>query len=128
MNKVQRIWLGILSFSPLIITTIITVLILKNFVGLFGLALADAPAEEAGMYILKDYIVIFIFSVISGILNILQLIIFLILIIKNNRLDNNNKILYVVFLIFFNQITAIIYFLLEVAGKKGRSELDEINV
>ena len=56
MSRGSKIWTGVLTFLPIILSFIVIGLIIKNFVGLFGLALADASAEAAGEYILKDYI------------------------------------------------------------------------
>lgn len=122
MDKTQKTWLGILSFLPLLLSFIIAFLVIKNFVGLFGLALADAPAEVAGSYILKDYTVIILFAVFTNFLNLVQMIIFIILAVKNNRLQSNTRILYIVFLVIFTNITAIVYFILEVSNSKNKNE------
>ncbi len=117
MNQSNKIWLGILAFLPLLISFITLGLVIKNFVGLYKLALADASAETAGYYILKDYTVIMIMTVLLYFLNFLQMIIFIILCVKNVRIENNGKILYIIFLIIFTNITAIIYFFLEIMRK-----------
>ena len=122
MDKTQKTWLGILSFLPLLLSFIIAFLVIKNFVGLFGLALADAPAEVAGSYILKDYTVIVLFAVFTNFLNLVQMIIFIILAVKNTRLQSNTRILYIVFLVIFTNITAIVYFILEVSNSKNKNE------
>ena len=85
MDKTQKTWLGILSFLPLLLSFIIAFLVIKNFVGLFGLALADAPAEVAGSYILKDYTVIILFAVFTNFLNLVQMIIFIILAVNQEH-------------------------------------------
>lgn len=96
------------------------ILMLKNFVGLFGLALAEASAETAGHYILKDYIIIFAIAIIVSILKLVQMIVFIILSIKNDRLESNSKILYVIFLVVFPSITAILYYLMEITRKNKK--------
>ena len=121
MNKTQKTWLGILSFLPLLLSFIIAFLVIKNFVGLFGLALADAPAEVAGSYILKDYAVIVLFAVFTNFLNLVQMIIFIILAVKNAGLQSSTRILYIVFLVIFTNITAIVYFILEVSSSKDKN-------
>jgi hypothetical protein len=118
MSKNTKLWLGILSFLPLVLSFIIAGLVIKNFVGLLGLALEDAPADVAGMYIVKDYIVITIFSVFTALLNFCQMLVFIILCVKNDRLENNSKILYIVFLIIFSNITALVYFFMEIVSEK----------
>lgn len=122
MKQGNKIWIGILAFLPLLLSFIIMFLVIKNFVGLFGLALADAPAEVAGRYIMKDYAVIILIAVFTGLLNLLQMIIFIILCMKNTRVEGNGKILYIIFLVLFTNITAIIYFFMEIAGRKVRLE------
>lgn len=124
MKRSNKIWLGILAFLPLVISFFIIGLVIKNFVGLFGLALADATAEMAGSYILKDYTIIILMSVLLSFLNLLQMIIFIILSMKNKRIENNGKILYVICLVIFTTITAIVYYLLEVV----RSNKDQLNL
>ena len=120
MNKNTKLWLGILSFFPLILSFIIVGLVIKNFVGLMGLALEDAPADVAGMYIVKDYIVITVFALFAGFLNFFQMLIFVILCVKNTRLENNTKIIYIVFLILFSNITALVYFFIEIVSDREK--------
>ena len=68
MSKNKKIILGFLAFVPLVIEIVMIILIMKNFVGLFGLAIADASGEEADNLILSDYSVIIILGVINGLL------------------------------------------------------------
>lgn len=121
MSRGSKIWTGVLTFLPIILSFIVIGLIIKNFVGLFGLALADASAEAAGEYILKDYIIIISLSVLLSFLNLIQMIIFIVFCIKNTTIENNGKILYVVFLILFTNITAVVYFFVEIIGEKSNA-------
>ena len=114
MSKNKKIALGFLVFVPLVLEIIIITLMMMNFVGLFGLALADASGEEAGNLILSDYSVIIILGMVSGLLIFAEKICFIVMTVKNKRLNDTSKVLYIVFLIFFTIITSIVYYFLEV--------------
>lgn len=118
MSKNKKVFLGVLAFVPLILEMIIVFFVLKNFVGLFQLAVEDAPASEVGNLILNDYFIIVILAVISGILLLFEKVFFIIIVLQNKRLNDTSRILYVVFLIFFTVITAIIYYFMEVIKTK----------
>ena len=118
MNKNKKIVLGIFVFIPLILEIIIAFLVMKNFVGLFGLALADASAEEAGNFILGDYSIIIVLTVIRAIFILAEKIYFIVMTLKNEKLNDTSRILYVIFLIFFTIITSIVYYFLEVFKEK----------
>ena len=114
MSKNKKIALGFLVFVPLVLEIIIITLMMMNFVGLFGLALADASGEEAGNLILSDYSVIIILGMVSGLLIFAEKICFIVMTVKNKSLNDTSRLLYIIFLIFFTIITAIVYYFLEV--------------
>ena len=114
MSKNKKIILGFLAFVPLVIEIVMIILIMKNFVGLFGLAMADASGEEAGNLILGDYTIIVILGVISSVLTLAEKICFIVMTVKNKSLNDTSRLLYIIFLIFFTIITAIVYYFLEV--------------
>lgn len=97
MSKNKKIILGFLAFVPLVIEIVMIILIMKNFVGLFGLAIADASGEEADNLILSDYSVIIILGVINGLLILTEKICFIVMAVKNKRLNDTSRILYIVF-------------------------------
>ena len=125
MNRTKKIWLGVLSFSPLVVTTIFIGIVLLFYVRLiFG-----AIDGSLGYLYEREFIILLVFMMIFAFLiNItvcITLIIFTICIVKNKRIGDTAKILYLIGMYFLYTIVPIVYFFIEIAGKKEEIENDE---
>ena len=125
MSKTKKIWLGVLSFSPLVVTTLFIGIILLFYVKIIFGAIDGSLAYLDG----REFIFFAVFLVIFGLLmNIsiyLTLIIFIICIVKNKRIGDTAKILYLVGMYFLYTIVPIVYFFIEIIGKKEETASNE---
>lgn len=121
MSKTKKICLGILSFLPLLSTTIFIILIcLFYFKMIFG------AISGSLVYSDESEIIFIVVMIVCGILlNVIVytvLIIFTICIVKNKRIEDTSKILYLIGLYFLYTIIPIIYFFIEVLGENEKIE------
>ena len=127
MNRTKKIWLGVLSFSPLVLTTIFICIALLFYMKIvFG-----AINGSLGYSDEREFIILLIFMIIFGFLvNIAfyaTLIIFTICIVKNKRIGDTAKILYLIGMYFLYTIIPIVYFFIEIVSKKEEIEKNERN-
>lgn len=124
MSKTKKIWLGILSFLPLLVTTIFIILIfLFYFKIIFG-AIDGSLAYSDGSEFIYFIIVMVVFGMLLNITVYTALIIYTICIVKNKRISDTAKILYLIGMYFLYTITPIIYFFIEILGKNNEIERD----
>lgn len=122
MSKTKKIWLGILSFSPLFITTIFIAVILLFYFKIIFSAIDGSLLYSDGEEFVFFVVFIVIFAFLVNITVYATLIIFTICIVKNKKIGDTAKILYLLGLYFLYTITPIVYFFIEVAGKKNEIE------
>lgn len=122
MSKTKKIWLGILSFSPLVVTTIFMIAILLFYFRIFYGLINESLVYTDGIEYLYFMIIIIIFAFLLNIVIYTALIVFTICIVKNKKIGDTAKILYLIGMYFLYTITPIVYFFIEVAFKKDEIE------
>ena len=122
MSKGKRTWLGVLSFLPLITTTIFMVFVcIFYFKMIFGMIDGSLAYSNGSEYI-YFVIIMMVFALLLIVVMYTALIVFTICIVKNKRIGDTAKILYLIGMFFLYTITPIIYFFIEVFGKKDEIE------
>ena len=125
MNKKEKMWLGLLAFTPFATTVIINGIIAKNLYSIMIMLFEDVTFTDILTLILEDYSLIFILWIISCVLLLAQKVVYIILALKNKNIKRTIKFLYIVCMVFF-EIAVMIYFYLEVLhGKKEEKEEDK---
>ena len=122
MSKTKKILLGILSFSPLVVTTIFMIAILLFYFRIFYGLINESLVYTDGIEYLYFMIIIIIFAFLLNIVIYTALIVFTICIVKNKKIGDTAKILYLIGMYFLYTITPIVYFFIEVAFKKDEIE------
>ena len=125
MSKTKKIWLGILSFSPLVVTTLCIGIILLFYVKIIFGAIDGSLAYSDGREFIFFAVFLIIFGLLMNISIYLTLIIFIICIVKNKRIGDTAKILYLVGMYFLYTIVPIVYFFIEIIGKKEETASNE---
>ena len=122
MSKAKKIWLGILSFAPLTVTAVfITIIVLFYIRIIFG-AIDGSLEYSDGREFIFFAIFIVMFAFLVNITIYATLIIFTICIVKNKKIGDTAKILYLIGMYFLSTIVPIVYFFIEVAGKNNEIE------
>lgn len=122
MSKVKRTWLGILAFLPLIITTIFLVFVFFFYFKIIFGTINGTLAYSDGSEFIYFLVIMIIVGTLFNIVMYTALIIFTICIVKNKKIGDTAKILYLIGMYFLYTITPIVYFFIEVFGKKEKLE------
>ncbi len=116
MSKTKKIWLGIFTFAPILF---LLLYMLSFFVLFFGVMLL--PAHEGGsgqeampLYFLSSFFIVFAIMGIAVILSLALLIYYIIHITQNPKFDSNEKLLWVLVIVFTHQVGYIIYWFLKI--------------
>ena len=125
MSKTKKIWLGVLSFSPLVVTTLFIGIILLFYVKIIFGVIDGSLAYSDGREFIFFAVFLIIFGLLMNISIYLTLIIFIICIVKNKRIGDTAKILYLVGMYFLYTIVPIVYFFIEIIGKKEETASNE---
>ena len=125
MSKTKKIWLGVLSFSPLVVTTLFIGIILLFYAKIIFGAIDGSLAYSDGRELIFFAVFLIIFGLLMNISIYLTLIIFIICIVKNKRIGDTAKILYLVGMYFLYTIVPIVYFFIEIIGKKEETASNE---
>ena len=122
MSKTKKIWLGVLSFSPLVVTSVFVAVILMFYIRIIFGAIDGSLACSDGREFVFFAVFMIIFAFLVNIAVYVTLIIFTICIVKNKRIGDTAKILYLIGMYFLSTIVPIVYFFIEIAGKKDEIE------
>lgn len=122
MSKTKKIWMGILSFSPLVVTAVFIAVILLFYIRIIFGAIDGSLAYSDGSEFIFFLIFMMIFAFLVNIAYYVTIIIFTICIVKNKKIGDTAKILYLIGIYFLYTIVPIIYFFIEIAGKKDEIE------
>lgn len=126
MSKTKKIWLGVLSFTPLLMSIIFGIFTIsiysKLLIGIVNPSLNYANGGEF-LYSMMWLIVI---GILLSVVSYVVLVIFTICIVKNKKIDETAKILYLLGIYFIYIVIPIVYFFIEVAGKNNDEEIEEL--
>lgn len=118
MSTTKKVWIGISTFAPL-------VAIIAIFIFMFMVALTGANSgNEPPVFLLFGgiigtilcYLVLFATAIINIIVYVSQMV-------KNDKLDNSSKILWLCLMFFFGFIVMIVYYFMYIVNQKPPQEV-----
>lgn len=114
LSKSQKILVGFLTLLPFVM---LPYFLFKFFTLALRMAEYDGRAdEEEILYVVLSFILPII---IMTLLSIGLLIFYIVHLIKNKNLDNNERIIWVLLFVFLGLFAFPIYFFLKITGKQG---------
>lgn len=108
MSKSKKIWLGILSFLPIIFGIVILIYIFTGFLPTM-LRLGHEGAQENPLIILSTIAPLLMIVIIAVILHLALLIYFIIHVINNTRVKHEERIIWILVFLFASSIGFPIY-------------------
>lgn len=122
MSKIKKMWMGILAFSPLVVNIIFMISIFLIYFKIIFTTLDNSISYSDGSEFIYMLIFIIIFAFLMQFILWAVLIIFTICIIKNRKIEDTTKILYLIGIYFLSTIVPIIYFFIEILNKNNEIE------
>jgi len=112
MKKSTKLWLGILTFLPVIFISVFLFL----FITLFLSNIYNFENIENNLRVdfIRSMIISFIFLVIAVIIKLGLLIYYVIHVSDNQKNDSTKKIMWILILVFVGTIGSIIYYFMEI--------------
>ncbi|HZH69509.1 MAG TPA: PLDc N-terminal domain-containing protein [Flavobacteriaceae bacterium] len=119
MSQSKKIFLGILTFLPLVLLLVYFFIFSKFFFAMVGSA-ADNPFHQDEMPVMffANFFWMFVLIGLSALISLGIMIYYIIHANKNPRLDSNQKIMWTLILIFVNSIGSIVYYFMEIIPLK----------
>lgn len=109
MTKTKKIWLGILSFLPLISSFI---LIIASFNAIFSNRVWDQhyeAGEVSPFWIIGNLAYVIIWAVIVGIIQLVLIVYFIILAVQNHQIESTERIIWILVFIIASTLSLPIY-------------------
>lgn len=110
LSRAAKIALGIITFLPFILGTILAIILLSNGVE----AIREGTAEGMTDFVLLNLGMFLGLTSFMAILSIAIFIIYLIHVLKNEHLSDVMKLIWIILQIFFNPVAHIVYYFMEV--------------
>lgn len=123
MSTSKKVFLGILTFIPLLLLLVYFIVFFKFFFVLMGNT-ADNPfhQDEVPVMFFANFFWMFLLIGLSVVIGLGIMIYYLIHVNNNPKLDSNKKIMWMLILIFVNSIGSIVYYFMEILPLKEQSD------
>lgn len=112
MKKSTKVWLGILTFLPVIFISVFIYLFITLF--LSNIYNFENNINNLGEDFFRSMIVSFIFLVIAVVVKLGLLIYYVIHVGDNQNNDSTKKIMWILILVFVGTIGSVIYYFMEI--------------
>lgn len=116
MTRTQKIWLGILTFLPIVLLIVYFILFFTFFVG--RIAEMKHTGDEFPIEIFTNLFIVFIPLILSIIISLIVMIYFIVHANNNPKNDSGKKIMWTLILIFVSTIGSIVYYFVEILPLK----------
>lgn len=118
MTKSQKIWLGILSFLPIVLIFLYIFVLFGTLI--FGFTYMEHNHDEPEQLFLGGFALMFICIILAILLNLGLLVFYIIHAYKNKKFDSNLKLIWILVFLFGSGIGHIIYYFVEIlpSGKE----------
>ncbi len=125
MTKTKKKWLGVFTFSPLVLY----VLYFISFFGIFfGSILVNTDVNDNVMpiYFMSSFALVFLIGGLLAVVSLALMIYYIIHASQNPKLDSNDRMLWIIVMIFAHQIGYIIYWYLKIWKEEDLDETQMI--
>ena len=112
MKKSTKIWLGVLTFLPFLLTLVYMI----YFFSFFFKNIIELEHNQEGFPIefFQSFSVMFLIIMLAIIIKLIVMIYYIIHVSNNPKNENNTKIMWIVLLTLVGTITSIIYYFVEI--------------
>ena len=116
MSHSRKIWLGILTFLPFLLTLVYIIYFFTFFLG--NIIQADQQAQDFPVEILHSLSYI-IGIVITAVVVKVAIMIYYIVHVSSSSKDSNTKIMWIVLLVLVSSIASLVYYFVEIIPSKA---------
>ena len=119
MSKSKKIWLGIFTFAPLIVTILAIIAFIGTFISLFS---AISNQEIAGdvqpSLLFSGVFVFFILFLLASLADLAITIYYIDYIVRDEKVDETEKIIWALALFFGSFISTAVYWVVRIWNRK----------
>jgi hypothetical protein len=118
MSKSKKIWLGIFTFSPLIVTILAIIGFIGAFISVASVADQQNPPDEFLGLFLGGFFTFFILILLASLADLAITIYYIIDIVKDESVDETEKIIWALALFFGSFISTAVYYFVRIWNRK----------
>ncbi|AFM05434.1 hypothetical protein Fleli_3094 [Bernardetia litoralis DSM 6794] len=118
MSKSKKVWLGIFTFSPLIVTILGIIAFIGTFMAVASTAGHQNPPDEFFGLFFGGFFTFFILILLASLADLGITIYYIIDIVKDESVEETEKIVWVLALFFGSFISTVVYYFVRILNKK----------
>ena len=118
MSKSKKIWLGIFTFSPLIVTILAFIAFIGTFIRFFSsISQQQNPLNDIGL-IFGTFFIFFILIFLAALADLAITIYYIVDIVKDESVNETEKIIWALVLFFGSFISTVVYYFVRILNRK----------
>ena len=121
MSKSKKIWLGVFTFLPLIFLIIYVVVFFSFFLN--GVDSTYPQEGTSPNFFAGSYVLLFVIIVLMAIVSLGLLIYYIVHANSNPKFDSNQKLIWILILLFASGVGSMIYYFMEIVPLKDPKEV-----
>jgi len=125
MNRSNKLWLGIITFLPLVFFTLFLIWFISIFIN--NIYVLQNSSGQPPVEIFRLMMLSFVFLALAIIIKLGLMIYYIIHVSDNQNNDNNKKIMWILILVFVGTIGNIIYYFMEIVPSLKTNNLNMKN-
>ena len=116
MSNARKVWLGIFTFLPFLLTLVYIIYFFTFFLG--NIIQADQQAQEFPVQILHSLSYIIAIVIVAVVVKV-AVMIYYIVHVSSSAKDSNTKIMWIVLLVIVSSIASLVYYFVEILPVKS---------
>ena len=121
MTTSSKIWLGILTFLPVVLFIVYLFLFFTVFISNIH-QLEQTHHDNFPIELIQSLVVVFIPVIVASLLSLGLMIYYIVHANNNPKNDNGKKIMWIIILIFVTSIGSIVYYFVEILPSNSKAK------
>ena len=126
MSKTRKIWLGIFTFAPLLVTILGVIAFIGTFISFFSSVSQHQRPDSPELFI-GGFFAFFILILLASLADLAITIYYIVDIVQDKNVSENEKVVWALALFFGSFISTAVYYFVRILNKKEEIEVRENN-
>lgn len=124
MSKSKKIWLGVLTFVPLLFVVIYLVLFFTVFYSVFELSAAHGASDELPSGFIFNFMLLAVLIIIASLTGLGIMIYYALHANKNPDFNSSQKTMWILLLILVGSVSTIVYYFMYILPDREKERIE----
>ena len=125
MSQSKKIWLGVLTFAPFIVTILAFIAFIGTFINFFSAVSQHQTPDGSPELFLGTFFTFFILIFVASLADLGITIYYIVDIVRDESVSENEKVIWAVALFFGSFISTAVYYFVRIWNRKEGRVLEE---